>query len=129
MPRQLELNLGLPPEKPGPARSREQQWLDWAAAEWADYRHRKMTVRWARDLALIKPLLALHGDEELKARWRAHIRTTDEYIARKGWNVPSFSESIDRYVGERDLAAAAHALNLRKRDEERYDPVTGVRRW
>jgi len=121
MPIQQELILNCPststppPSKPGRERSSEQQWLDWAANEWCQYRNRPMTVRWARDLALIKPLLRLHGEDELKARWRAHVRSMDEYIARKGWNIPSFSESVDRYAGDRDVAEAVRDLNLRRR--------------
>jgi len=83
-----------------------------------------MTVRWARDLALIRPLLRHHGEDELKARWRGFIRTMDEYLARRGRDVPSFSAAIDRYAAQNDRAEWVRRWKLRQADER--DPLTGV---
>jgi hypothetical protein len=135
MPHQPSLPLaGLPnpPERKAKTRQRtaEQAWLDWASAEWAAYHRAPMTVRWARDLALIKPLLRLHGEEELKLRWRGFLSTMDEYFARRGWDVPSFSTAIDRYRGELDLVPLVRRRHIRARlqDEEiaSRDPLTGA---
>jgi len=122
MARQLSLLLSSPPPS-RPTQTTEQRWLAWAATEWGLIHGRPMTIRWPRDLALIRPLLRQHGEDEIKARWRAHVRTTDEYLARKGWNVPSFSESVDRYLGDRDRVDLVHLWNRRQRD-----PLTGVKR-
>ncbi len=85
-----------------------------------------MTVRWPRDLALIKPLLQLHGEEELRARWQAHLRTMDEHLARRGWNIPSFSDSVDRYSGDRDRVELVR--NWNHRQPKSRDPFTGAKR-
>jgi hypothetical protein len=84
-----------------------------------------MSLRWQRDVVLLRPLLHQLGEEELRARWRAYVRTMDEYLARKGWNVPTFAQCIDRYVGEEDRAELVRRWNLRHRQER--DPLTGVR--
>jgi hypothetical protein len=122
MPKQLRLKLPVTTER---MTSTERQWLLWAAAEWKVAHGQNLTIRWPRDIALIKPLLHLHGEEELKSRWRAYVRTIDEYLARKGWNVPGFSESIDRYEGDVDRVEQVRDFNRRQR--ERRDPLTGVR--
>jgi hypothetical protein len=114
------------PSSPGPKQRPEHRWLEWAAQEWQEIHGTPMTVRWPRDLALIRPMLRLHGEDELKARWRAHVRATDEYLARKGWNVPSFSESIDRYLGDRDRVELVRRWNEHQRN--RRDPLTGIKR-
>jgi hypothetical protein len=94
-----------------------------------------MTVRWARDLTLVRPLLRLHGDEELKRRWQAYIATMDEYLARRGWDIPSFSAAVDRFRGGRDLVPLVRILRLREEERSCRDPLTGVdlrlnsRRW
>ena len=134
MPHQPFLPLvGLPDpsdKRPHPKRTTEQAWLDWAAAEWARCHQAAMTVRWARDIALIKPLLRLHGEDELKRRWKGFLATADEYFARRGWDVPSFSAAIDRYRGEVDLVPLVRRRQIRDRlrDEEiaSRDPLTGV---
>ena len=99
MAKQLTLTLSdLPaPKAKDRKRTPEQAWLAWAAEAWAAFHQAKMTVRWARDLVLVRPLLQLHGEEELKRRWKAYVATMDEYFARRGWDVPSFSAAIDRY--------------------------------
>ena len=112
MPDPFRLTPAPGPQEP--TRAPDQLWLEWAAAEWREVHLAEMTVRWARDVALIKPLLRQHGDDEIKARWRAHVRTADEYLARKGWNVPSFVESIDRYLGDRDRVAMLRTWNERQ---------------
>jgi hypothetical protein len=94
-----------------------------------------MTVRWARDLAIIRPLLQIHGEEELKCRWKAYLGTMDEYFARRGWDVPSFSAAIDRYRGERDIVPLVRRRQLLEEEASCRDPLTGVdlrltrRRW
>jgi hypothetical protein len=126
MPRQLDLGLDLPPEKPGRARTPEQQWLTWAASEWTRFNGATMTVRWARDLALVRPLLKLHGDRELRLRWNAYLATMDEYFARRGWDVPSFSAAIDRYRGSTDLVPIVRRRRLLEAEENDRDPLTGA---
>jgi hypothetical protein len=128
MPNQLTLPLAeLPDSKAtAPKRTPEQAWLDWAAAEWAAFHRAKMTVRWARDVALIRPLLRLHGDDELKRRWHAFVTTMDEYFARRGWDVPSFSVAIDRYCGGLDRVPIVRRRQLMAAEENDRDPLTGA---
>ncbi len=121
MAKQLELRLDVPANAPR-TQTPEQRWLEWAAREWRNIHGGPMTLRWHRDLALIKPLLQLHGETELTARWRAHVRTMDEFLARRGWNVPSFASCIDRYLGDQDRADLVRRWNQRRRD-----PLTGIK--
>ncbi len=121
-PGQLELGMDLPAHPAPVADTDPRRWLKWAAMEWRTFHQREMTVRWARDLSLIKPLLRQHGADELSARWRAYVQTMDEYIARRGWDVPTFSTSIDRYAGDTDCAEIVRQWNLRPG----RDPLTGV---
>ena len=122
MAEQLDL---LPRPDPSPKkRSTDQQWLDWAAGDWEQFHGRKPTIRWARDLALIKPLLRLHGEEELKLRWSAFVRTMDEYLARRGWNVPCFAECVDRFDSHRDRAELVR--RWLQHQANRRDPLTGI---
>ena len=138
MAKQLTLPLAdLPASKARGERKRtpEQAWLIWAAEEWAAFHGSKMTVRWARDLALIHPLLQLHGEEELRRRWKAYMTTMDEYFARRGWDVPTFSMAIDRYRGDWDRVPVVRFRQLREEEASCRDPLTGVdlrlhrRRW
>jgi hypothetical protein len=137
MSKQIPLRLALLP-KPEPKTSKrtpEQAWLAWAAAQWADFHGAPMTVRWARDLALLRPLLRLHGDEELKRRWQAFLATMDEYFARRGWDVPSFAAAVDRYLGHQDRVPVTRRRQLLQEEASSRDPLTGVdlrlnrRRW
>jgi hypothetical protein len=125
---QLFLPLaGQPAPEPKPSnRTPEQAWLDWAAAEWEAFHQAPMTVRWARDLALIRPILRLHGPEELKRRWAAFVATMDEYFARRGWDIPSFSVSIDRYRGGVDRVPLVRRRQLLEAEANDRDPLTGV---
>ena len=137
MANQFTLPLTDLPALKAPERKRtpEQAWLAWAAEVWAACHQAKMTIRWARDLALIRPLLQLHGDEELKRRWTAYVTTMDEYFARRGWDVPSFSAAIDRYRGGQDRVPLARRQQLLEEEASCRDPLTGVdlrlnrRRW
>jgi hypothetical protein len=85
-----------------------------------------MTVRWARDVALVRPLLRLHGAEELRRRWKAFIATMDEYFARRGWDVPSFSAAIDRYRGDVDRVPLVRRRRLLEAEANDRDPLTGA---
>jgi len=98
------------------------RWLQHAARTWCEVHGREMTVRWARDVTLIKPLLRQHGPAELAARWCAYVQTMDPYLARRGWDVPTFSACIDRFDGEVDWAEQIGLRNLRPI----RDPITGV---
>jgi hypothetical protein len=137
MAKQLTLTLSdLPaPKAKDRKRTPEQAWLAWAAEAWAAFHQAKMTVRWARDLVLVRPLLQLHGEEELKRRWKAYVATMDEYFARRGWDVPSFSAAIDRYRGECDLVPIVRRRQLLEEEASCRDRLTGVdlrlnrRRW
>jgi hypothetical protein len=131
MPKQLELNIDISSESPivNSKSSPERQWLLWAAQVWHELNggaQQKMTVRWARDLALIRPLLRLHGEQELKLRWQAYVTTVDEYFARRGWDVPSFSFAIDRYRGNIDLAPIIRRRQLILAEANDRDPLTGA---
>jgi hypothetical protein len=119
-PRQLDLLANLAPA--AQTKPDVRRWLQQAAQLWSQVHQRPMTVRWARDLALLKPLLALHGWDELAARWRAYITTADPFLATRGWDVPTFSRCIDRYLGHRDRAADIALRNLRPI----RDPLTGA---
>jgi len=111
---------------PKPKRSPEQEWLTWAAEEWAAFQGAKMTVRWARDVTIIRPLLSLHGDEELKRRWKGFVRTMDEYFARRGWDIPSFSTAVDRYRGDVDIVPIVRRRQLIQAEVNDRDPLTGA---
>jgi hypothetical protein len=132
MPNQIPLPLPLDQtsdanaETKTPKRTPEQQWLAWAAMEWAQAHQSRMTVRWARDLALIRPLLRLHGEEELKRRWVAFLTTMDQYFARRGWDIPSFSVAIDRYLGNRDRVPLVRLRQLHEEEASCRDPLTGI---
>jgi hypothetical protein len=127
MTKQLEMDLALPIKTISPKLIPERLWLEWAASEWSAFHGgQQMTIRWARDIALIRPLLRQHGDKEIKARWGAFIRTMDEYFARKGWDIPSFSACIDRYCGSRDLVPIVRRRQLLEAEENDRDPITGV---
>lgn len=134
MAKQLTLPMdALPAPKAKPPKcTPEQAWLAWAAAEWAAFHRAPMTIRWARDVTLIRPLLHLHGEDELKLRWQAFISTMDEYFARRGWDVPCFCAAIDRYLGKTDRVPLVRQRQISERllDEERAsrDPLTGVDR-
>jgi hypothetical protein len=128
MPNQLTLPMPDLPENEPKARKRtpEQAWLAWAASEWTRFQGAPMTVRWARDLTLVRPLLRLHGEQELKLRWNGYLATMDEYFARRGWDVPSFSAAIDRYRGSTDLVPIVRRRQLLEADANDRDPLTGV---
>jgi hypothetical protein len=116
MTRQLGLDLDPPLETPSSKRSEEQCFLEWASGEWGRVHERIMTVRWARDLAIVRPLLRLHGADELKARWLGFIRTMDEYFARRGWDIPTFCANVDRYWGQEDrVVLVQRAIRRRRR--------------
>lgn len=118
---QLDLPIDVPPATV-PDTLDPRRWLEHAARTWSEVHDRQMTVRWARDLAIIKPLLRLHGSDELAARWRAYIATEDPFLARRGWDVPTFSTCIDRYAGDIDRAMSIGLRNLRPI----RDPLTGA---
>ncbi len=121
-PQQLTL-LDAPAAVAAPeALSDPRRWLREAARAWGEVHGREMTVRWARDVALIKPLLRQHGVEELAARWCTYVQTMDPYLARRGWDVPTFSACIDRFDGEVDCAQQVGLRNL----HPIRDPVTGA---
>ena len=117
-PRQLDL-LGSAAPAPGPT---ARAWLERAAQAWSEVHGRPMTVRWARDAALIAPLLRLHGPDELARRWCAYIETLDPFLARRGWDVPTFASCVDRYAGDRDRAEEVALRALRPI----RDPITGA---
>jgi hypothetical protein len=120
--RQLAL-LDDDASEPGPEALHDaRRWLQQAARAWGEVHQREMTVRWARDVALIKPLLRQHGPAELCARWCAYVRTMDPYLARRGWDVPTFSVCIDRFDGVVDCAEQVGLRALRPV----RDPVTGA---
>ncbi len=122
--KQLALCMELPPVPQADGKTDPRKWLQWAAREWGEFHQRQMTVRWARDVALIRPLLRQHGTQELAARWSAYVQTPDEYLARRGWDVPSFSTSIDRYAGRADCVEAVRAWNLHRAPARH--PLTGA---
>jgi len=127
MQKQLDLLPDIFSSKP--ARSADARtWLLRAAATWSDFHRRPMTVKWARDVTLVRPLLRQHGEHELLARWGAYVRAPDEYLARRGWDVPGFSRSIDRFKGNTDVAENVRRwLRLREIDEANArDPLTGA---
>jgi hypothetical protein len=114
------------PPLPKSKRTPEQEWLAWAAEEWAAAQGANMTVRWARDVTLIRPLLGLHGEEELKRRWKGFVRTMDEYFARRGWDIPSFSTAVDRYRGDVDIVPIVRRRQLIQAEVNDRDPLTGA---
>jgi len=128
MPKQLSLPLPDISQDYPKLRNKtpEQVWLLWASSEWMRLHRVKMTLRWPRDLALVRPLLRLHGELELKLRWNAYIATPDEYFARRGWDIPSFSSAIDRFHGSHDLVPIARRRQLIQALENDRDPLTGV---
>jgi hypothetical protein len=129
MPNQLILpipEIADSPDSRETKRTPEHAWLAWAASQWASFHGSPMTVRWARDIALIRPLLRLHGEKELKSRWVAFVTTMDEYFARRGWDIPSFSRAIDRYVGLEDRVPQTRRRQLLQEEASCRDPLTGI---
>jgi len=98
------------------------RWLQHAARAWCEVHGREMTVRWARDVALIKPLLRQHGWNDLARRWCSYVQTLEPRLARRGWDVPSFSACIDRFDGAVDRAEQVALRNARAV----RDPLTGA---
>jgi hypothetical protein len=116
--RQLDLLATSDAALPPTARA----WLERAAHAWTAVHDRPMTAHWPRDAALIAPLLRLHGPDELAARWCACIETLDPFLARKGWDVPTFAFCVDRYAGDHDRAEKVGLRALRPI----RNPITGA---
>jgi len=126
-PHQLPLPIHVSPAaltaEPDPRR-----WLQQAALAWTELNGPKMTVRWARDVAIIKPLLRLHGWDELTARWKAYINTDDLFFATRGWNIPTFSTCVDRFAGGKDRAAYIAMQQMRPIRDRLSGEIRGYRR-
>ena len=111
---QIEFDFGVD-STPPPKNSCERTWLASAAAVWAEVHQRKMTIRWARDVSIMRPLLRQHGADELKDRWWAYVRTMNTYFAKRGWDIPTFAANVDRYWGKDDRVALVLRAGERNR--------------
>lgn len=112
-------------DPPSTERSEVQRWIDWACTEWTAVHVGPFIPAWGRDMRLVKPLLTHLGEPELSARWQAHVRTEDHFLARSGWDILSFVRAINRYTGAKDRSDLMRLWLKRK--AERRDPLTGKR--
>lgn len=108
-------------------RSECQLFIDWYREQFEQIRGAKFMPTWVRDVKMVKEMLKVFGEDQLKERAQRYLTCEDEFTVKQGHNIAEFKRTINAYGNSttprhgKEAMATARSLeswNARKNNEK-----------